>query len=99
MPDMHLNRSSGERRLKNDMDTMKIPKFDNETDEANWAYEHREELAEAFIGQYRQQDGNRGSRRETVLGKAHQTTDLVIAPEELNGRTLVSVLREKLQSK
>ncbi len=26
-----------------------IPKFENEADEADWAFEHREELAEAFM--------------------------------------------------
>jgi predicted DNA binding CopG/RHH family protein len=31
------------------METLKIPKFDNETDEANWAYENRESLATAFL--------------------------------------------------
>ena len=32
-----------------DMETLKIPKFDNETDEANWVYENREGLADAFL--------------------------------------------------
>ena len=36
------------------------------------------------------------SRLETELLDALQTKDLVITPEELKGRTLVSVLREKL---
>ena len=31
------------------MDTLKIPKFENETDEANWLYENREGLAAAFL--------------------------------------------------
>ena len=31
------------------METLKIPKFDNEADEANWAFENRESLATAFL--------------------------------------------------
>jgi hypothetical protein len=34
------------------MDELKIPKFENEADEANWAYEHREELATLFMNQF-----------------------------------------------
>ena len=30
------------------MEKMKIPKFENETDEANWLYENRERLTTAF---------------------------------------------------
>lgn len=44
----------------------------------------------------RQDKEQRRSRLETELLDALQTKELVIAPEELNGRTLVSVLREKL---
>lgn len=75
---------------------MKIPKFENEADEANWAYEHREELAAAFIRQHRQREGERRSSLETALDDAAKTKDLLIAPEELGGRRLVSILREKL---
>ena len=44
----------------------------------------------------RQDKEQRRSRLETELLDALQTKELVIAPEELNGRTLISVLREKL---
>lgn len=44
----------------------------------------------------RQDKESHRSRLEAELLDALQTRDLVIAPEELNGRTLVSVLREKL---
>jgi hypothetical protein len=81
------------------MDKIKIPKFDSETDEANWAYEHRKELAEAFMHQRRQKQEKRGSRLEAELETALKTKDVVIAPEEMNGRTLVSVLRDKLARK
>jgi hypothetical protein len=81
------------------MDERKIPKFENEADEADWAFEHREELAALFMNQF----GNDGERQrpriETVLCEALQTQEMVIAPKELNGRSLVTVLREKLSSK
>jgi len=44
----------------------------------------------------RQDKEQRRSRLETELLDALQTKELVISPEELNGRSLVSVLREKL---
>jgi antitoxin ParD1/3/4 len=44
----------------------------------------------------RQDKEQRRSRLETELLDALQTNELVIAPEELSGRSLVSVLREKL---
>lgn len=44
----------------------------------------------------RQDKEQHRSRLETELLDALQTKELVIAPEELNGRTLVAVLREKL---
>lgn len=44
----------------------------------------------------RQDKELRRSRLEGELLDALQTRELVIAPEELNGRSLVSVLREKL---
>jgi antitoxin ParD1/3/4 len=44
----------------------------------------------------RQDKEQRRSRLETELLDALQTTEFAIAPDELNGRSLVSVLREKL---
>ncbi len=44
----------------------------------------------------RQDKEQRRSRLETELLDALQTRELPISPEELKGRTLVSVLREKL---
>lgn len=86
------------------MDKIKIPKFDSETDEANWAYEHREvlgieSLTEAQEGRVHRGTLKRGMRVEAALLNALQTTEMVVAPEKLNGRTLVSVLRERLASK
>jgi antitoxin ParD1/3/4 len=44
----------------------------------------------------RQDKEQRRSRLETELLDALQTKEFLIAPEELNGRSLVAVLREKL---
>jgi antitoxin ParD1/3/4 len=44
----------------------------------------------------RQDKESRRSRIETELLDALQTRELAISPEELNGRSLLSVLREKL---
>jgi hypothetical protein len=78
------------------MEKMKIPKFEMENDEANWADEHREVLAEAFMSQHRQHKEEGNSRLEVVLNKALRTNELAITPDELKAGNLVSVLREKL---
>jgi len=44
----------------------------------------------------RQDKEQRRSRLETELLDALQSKEFMITPEELNGRTLVSVLRERL---
>lgn len=44
----------------------------------------------------RQDKEQRRARVEHELLDALRTTEIAISPEELNGRTLVSVLREKL---
>jgi hypothetical protein len=83
------------------MDKIRIPKFGSETDEANWAYEHREGLSAAFHqavqeGRVRQGTLKRRARVEAELLNALQSKALVVTPEERDGGTLVSVLREKL---
>jgi hypothetical protein len=83
---------------------MKIPKFENETDEANWLYENRNELATEFMraaqeGRVRQGTLKRRARVEAILLDALQTKELVVTHEELNGRNLVAVMREKLAPK
>jgi hypothetical protein len=86
------------------MDKIKIPKFENEADEANWAYEHREDLSAAFHkaaqeGRVRQGTLKRRARVEAALEAALKSKEIVVTAEELSGRGLVSVLREKLKSK
>jgi hypothetical protein len=86
------------------MKQMTIPKFENETDEANWMFEHREELAAAFLqaaqeGRVRQGMLKRSSRLEDVLKNALQSKELMVTPEKLNWRSLVAVLREKMKAK
>lgn len=47
----------------------------------------------------RQDKEQRRSRLETELLDALQSKELLISPEELQGRSLVAVLREKLRAK
>jgi hypothetical protein len=86
------------------MNEMTIPKFENETDEANWYYENREGLSAVFHqavqeGRVRQGTLKQRLRLENVLQDALQSKELVVTPEELNGRSLVSVLREKMKAR
>ena len=46
----------------------KIPKFEDETGEANWAYEHREELAAAYL-----QAAQEGRVRQSTLNRSGST--------------------------
>jgi predicted DNA binding CopG/RHH family protein len=68
------------------METLKIPKFDNEADEANWAFENRESLAAAFL-----QAAQEGGVRQGTLKQRGTTppTTIRLAPEDISrARTL-----------
>jgi hypothetical protein len=72
------------------MERLTIPKFDNEADEANWAYENREGLAAAFHeavqeGRVRQGTLKRRALLEAELTEALQGEALAISPDELKG--------------
>ena len=54
------------------MEALTIPKFENETDEANWLYENREALSAAFHEAVQQ-----GRVREGTL-KRYQPVKIVI---------------------
>jgi hypothetical protein len=71
---------------------MRIPKFKTEAEEADWCYEHRDELADYFLEVMR----NRRRNFEAELVEALHTPTISIEPEELEGRSMVSALREKL---
>ena len=68
------------------METLKIPKFENEADEANWLFENREGLAAAFL-----QAAQEGKVRQGTLkqrGITPPTTNR-LAPEDISrARTL-----------
>ncbi len=68
------------------METLKIPKFENEADEANWMFENREDLATAFLKAAR--DGQ--IRQETLKQRgATPPTTIRLAPEDISrARTL-----------
>jgi len=63
------------------METLKIPKFENEADEANWAYENREVLAGAFL-----QAAQEGRVRQGTLKQRGVTPPITIrlAPEDIS---------------
>jgi predicted DNA binding CopG/RHH family protein len=63
------------------MERLKIPKFDNEADEANWAYEHREDLAAEFL-----QAGQKGLVRQGTLKQRGITppTTIRLAPDDIS---------------
>jgi predicted DNA binding CopG/RHH family protein len=63
------------------METTKIPKFDNEADEANWLYENRESLAAAFL--QAAQEGR--VRQETVKQRGiTPPTTIRLAPDDIS---------------
>jgi predicted DNA binding CopG/RHH family protein len=63
------------------MDPVKIPKFENEADEANWAFEHRDDLAAAFL-----QAAQKGLVRQGTLKQRGVTppTTIRLAPEDIS---------------
>lgn len=68
------------------METLKIPKFENEADEANWLYENREGLSAAFM-----QAAAEGRVRQGTLKQRGVTpaTTIRLAPEDISrARTL-----------
>ena len=75
---------------------MKIPKFESETDEANWAFEQQNALAASFMSEFLPGERKRTATLESILNDALQTKELLVLREELVGRSVVSVLREKL---
>ena len=63
------------------METLTIPKFENETDEANWLYENRDGLANAFL-----QAAQEGRVRQGTLRQRGITppTTIRLAPEDIS---------------
>lgn len=68
-------------------DKLKIPKFANEADEANWWYEHRDELAKAFEDAAGRGELRTGSvarqARERAAGVT-PTTTMRLDPEDIS---------------
>jgi predicted DNA binding CopG/RHH family protein len=63
------------------METLKIPKFENEADEANWLYENRDGLANAFL-----QAAQEGRVRQGTLRQRGVTppTTIRLAAEDIS---------------
>jgi predicted DNA binding CopG/RHH family protein len=72
------------------MEPLKIPKFENETDEANWAFEHREDLASAFL-----RAAQEGRVRQGTLKQRGITppTTIRLAPEDISRARLLAERR------
>jgi predicted DNA binding CopG/RHH family protein len=69
------------------METLIIPKFENETDEANWLYENRERLSAAFHEAALQGRVRQGTLKQRI-GVTPPTT-IRLAPEDIaRARTL-----------
>jgi predicted DNA binding CopG/RHH family protein len=69
------------------MGTLTIPKFDNEADEANWAYENREALGAAFLQAAQEGRVRQGTLKQRI-GVTPPTT-IRLAPEDIaRARTL-----------
>jgi predicted DNA binding CopG/RHH family protein len=68
------------------MEALTIPKFENETDEANWLYENRERLSAAFHEAVREGRVRQGTLKQR--GVTSPTT-IRLAPEDISrARTL-----------
>jgi predicted DNA binding CopG/RHH family protein len=68
------------------METLKIPNFENEADEANWAFENRENLAAAFIKAAEEGRVRQGTVKQRGITPA---TTIRLAPEDISrARTL-----------
>jgi predicted DNA binding CopG/RHH family protein len=63
------------------METLKIPKFENEEDEANWLFENREGLAAAFLKAAQEGRVRQGTLRQR--GVTPPTT-IRLAPEDIS---------------
>jgi predicted DNA binding CopG/RHH family protein len=68
------------------MEALTIPKFENETDEANWLYENRERLSAAFHEAVQERRVRQGTLKQR--GVTPPTT-IRLAPEDISrARTL-----------
>jgi predicted DNA binding CopG/RHH family protein len=68
------------------METLKIPKFENEADEANWLFENRERLANAFLQAAQQGQVRQGTLRQR--GVTPPTTIRLAAEDISRARSL-----------
>jgi predicted DNA binding CopG/RHH family protein len=68
------------------METLKIPKFENETEEANWLYKNRDGLATAFLQAAQEGRVRQGTLKQRGITPA---TTIRLASEDISrARTL-----------
>lgn len=63
------------------MEKLTIPKFENETDEANWAFENRDSLANAFLQAAQEGRVRQGTLKQRGITPA---TTIRLAPEDIS---------------
>jgi predicted DNA binding CopG/RHH family protein len=63
------------------METLKIPKFDKETDEANWLFENREALAGEFLKAAQEGRVHQGTLKQREITPP---TTIRLAPEDIS---------------
>lgn len=63
------------------METLKIPNFKNETEEADWLYENRERLAAAFLQAAEESRVRQNTLKERV---ATRPTTIRLAPDDIS---------------
>ena len=63
------------------METLKIPKFENEADEANWLYENREALSSEFSRAVQEGRVRQGTLKQRG---AIPPTTIRLAPEDIS---------------
>jgi predicted DNA binding CopG/RHH family protein len=63
------------------VEPLKIPKFENETDEANWLYENREGLATAFLRAAKEGRVRHGTLKHRGITPP---TTIRLAPEDIS---------------
>jgi hypothetical protein len=68
------------------METVKIPKFESETEEANWLFENRDKLANAFVQAATEGKVGPSSQRSSPQrpGGVTPPTTIRLAPEDIS---------------
>jgi predicted DNA binding CopG/RHH family protein len=72
------------------METLKIPKFENEAEEADWLFENREGLAAAFLQAAQEGRVRQGTLKQRGITPA---TTIRLAPEDISRARILAERR------